>query len=172
MNKLLASVTMLLVLLAALAIFSVKRVSTEIIIESTPEKIWSVLMDESGYQHWNPVLLPLEGDISQGATIRYQWTQANGGSVEIDSRVMSLVENVELHQRGGTPGVLTFDHRYTLTPSKGGTLVQQTEVYRGIGVLFWDANQMEPAYQKVNEALKERVRTMRDEPGSQNVGAL
>ncbi|MEM7281125.1 MAG: hypothetical protein AAF438_05815, partial [Pseudomonadota bacterium] len=54
-------------------------------------------------------------------------------------------------------GILTFDHRYVLTPQDEGVLVTQSEVYRGIGVWFWDAKQMEPAYQSVNDALAKRV---------------
>lgn len=144
----------------ALAIFSEKSVRTEIMIPSSPEKVWAVLMDKDRYAQWNPVLVPLKGEIAQGNTITYQWTQGSGESIEIDSRVLLLKEQSELHQRGGTPGLLTFDHKYNLSPTESGTLVVQSEVYKGIGVLFWDASQMEPAYQRVNEALKARVGTV------------
>ncbi len=140
-----------------LAIVSEKSVRTEVLIPTSPDKVWSVLMDEQGYAQWNPVLVPLQGEIAQGNTITYRWTQANGEAIEVNSKVINLKEYSELHQRGGTPGVLTFDHRYNLTQTGNGTLVVQSEVYKGIGVLFWDASQMEPAYQRVNEALKTRV---------------
>lgn len=149
--------TLIVIIVAGLAIISEKRVSTEILISSSPDKVWSVLMDERSYAQWNPVLIPLHGEIDQGNTITYQWNQANGQSTEADSRVIIKTKNSELHQRGGTPGILTFDHRYKLIPKGRDTLVVQSEVYKGIGVLFWDASQMEGAYEGVNEALKARV---------------
>ena len=42
-------------------------------------------------------------------------------------------------------------------PVKGGTKVTQREEYRGIAVWFWDADWVEPAYQKANQALRDRV---------------
>ena len=153
--------TVIIAALIALALLSRKSVYTELLIPSTEDRVWSVLMNEAGYEDWNPVLVPLNGELTLGATVRYLWKQPSG-DIEINSKVVDLVENQRLHQRGGTPGVLTFDHTYTLTPQDSGVLVTQSEVYRGIGVWFWDAKQMKPAYQSVNEALAKRVIELRD----------
>lgn len=140
-----------------LAFLSEKSVKTEITVPSNASSIWSVLMNTAQYKEWNPVLVPLSGQLAEGNTIRYQWNQANGEPIEIDSKVIELIENKLLHQRGGTPGVLTFDHRYELFEDGSKTKIVQSEVYRGIGVLFWDASQMEPQYSNVNKALLEQV---------------
>ena len=146
-----------IILLVITAVFAKKSVRTEILIPAKAQNIWAVLMDEAGYKNWNPILVPLKGEIENGAKIRYRWKQANGEFIEIESKVIELNENKLLHQRGGTPGILTFDHRYQLFPEDGETRIVQSEVYRGIGVLFWNASQMEPQYQKVNEALRDRI---------------
>ena len=57
---------------------------------------------------------------------------------------------------------MTFDHTYLLEAVEGGTRVTQHEEYRGIGVLFWDASWVEPAYSKVNEALRDRVAQLKE----------
>lgn len=44
----------------------------EITIEATPEEVWSVLTDARGYAAWNPLLVPVSGDFSEGAEIEYQ----------------------------------------------------------------------------------------------------
>ena len=157
MKKIVIGVVALALVPIGLALIVEKSVSTSITIASSAENVWKVLMDERGYQQWNPVLVPLEGEIAPGARMRYRWTQPNGEAIEVESKVITADDSKKLHQRGGIPGILTFDHRYTLTHSGGSTLVEQSEVYKGLGVLFWDASQMEPAYRAVNEALKRRV---------------
>ena len=44
----------------------------EITIEATPEEVWSVLTDAPGYAAWNPLLVPVSGDFSEGAEVEYQ----------------------------------------------------------------------------------------------------
>lgn len=73
------------------------------------------------------------------------------------STVVVMTPEKELRQKGGVPGILTFDHRWLLEPVPGGTRVTQYEVDRGIGLWFWDSSWIEPAYSKVNNALKIRA---------------
>ena len=162
-SKWMIVLVVVIALLVVTAVIAKKSVRTEIIIPAPVGAIWEVLMDEEGYKDWNPVLVPLKGNLTDEAVMRYSWRQANGESLEIDSKVIEIKQNKLLHQRGGTPGILTFDHRYQLFSEEGGTRVVQSEVYRGIGVLFWNASQMEPQYQQVNEALQNRVLSIASE---------
>ena len=126
-------------------------------IPADPEIIWSVLTDTSGYKAWNPVLVPIEGDLQEGKKLKYQMTEPDGKQSEIMAKVVKMVELRELNQSGGIPGILTFNHKWLLDPVDEGTRVTQHEEYRGVGVLFWDASWVEPAYRNVNKALKSRV---------------
>ena len=146
-----------IVYLILLIFLGCKAVHTEITIPADPEMIWSVLTDSSGYKAWNPVLVPIEGDLREGAKIKYQMTEPDGKQSEITARVRKMVELTVLNQTGGIPGILTFDHQWLLEPVDQGTRVTQHEEYRGVWVWFWDASWVEPAYRKVNEALKNRV---------------
>ena len=146
-----------LVFILPLVFGGCKAVHTEITIPADPEIIWSVLADASGYKAWNPVLVPIEGDLQEGEKLKYQMTQPDGKQSEIMAKVKKMVELKELNQGGGIPGILTFDHKWLLEPVKEGTRVTQHEEYRGVGVLFWDASWVEPAYRNVNEALRNRV---------------
>ncbi|MEM7310863.1 MAG: SRPBCC domain-containing protein [Planctomycetota bacterium] len=140
-----------------------KSVHTELVVPAPPEAVWAVLMDTGSYGDWNPVLVSAEGALAEGNGIDYTMRQPDGKESPISARVTSLVERQELRQFGGIRGVLTFDHRYTLEPAPEGTRVTQHEEYRGIGVHFWDASWVEPAYARVNEALGERARALASE---------
>jgi uncharacterized protein YndB with AHSA1/START domain len=129
----------------------------EITIDATPEEVWSVLTDAPGYAAWNPLLVPVGGDFSEGAEVEYQMTQPNGKQSTMKTRVRKVVALEVLGQYAGIPGVLTADHTWRLEPTQGGTRVIQHEVDNGAAMLFWDSSWVQPAYERVNLALKRRV---------------
>ena len=146
-----------IVFITPLVFLSCKAVHTEITIPAEPEIIWSVLTDAPAYQEWNPVIVKIEGEFREGEKIKNRLKQPDGKQSVIESTVKKMVKPKELNQYGRTLGFLTFDHTYLLEPVNGGTRVIQHEEYRGVGVLFWDASWVEPAYRNVNEALRNRV---------------
>ena len=134
----------------------------EITMEATPEEVWSVLTDAPGYAAWNPLLVPISGDFSEGEEVEYQMTQPNGKQSIMKSRVRKVVALEVLGQRAGIPGVLTADHTWRLEPTPGGTRVIQHEVDNGVAMLFWDSSWVQPAYERVNLALKRRVEQLQN----------
>ena len=71
-----------LVLTFVLLLSSCSSVYTEIIIPAELKEVWNVLMDEESYKEWNPVLVPLEGEIIEGEKIKYQMTEPDGSQSE------------------------------------------------------------------------------------------
>ena len=134
----------------------------EITIEATPEEVWSVLSDAPGYAAWNPLLVPVSGDFSEGAEVEYQMTLPDGKQSTMKSRVTKVVALEELGQHAGIPGVLTADHTWRLEPTRGGTRVIQHEVDNGAAMLFWDSSWVQPTYERVNLALKRRVEQLQN----------
>lgn len=132
-------------------------VHTEIVIPAPPQAVWEVLTDASGYAAWNPVFVQADGRHVQGDTVTYVMRTPDGTRTEVAARVARAEPQRELNQRGGTWGILTFDHQWLLEPVPNGTRVVQHEEYRGIGVWFWDESWVTPAYQRANEALKARA---------------
>jgi hypothetical protein len=46
-----------------------KQIHTEIIIYSTPQKVWEHLTKFESYSSWNPFLVSIEGKLQQGSTL-------------------------------------------------------------------------------------------------------
>ncbi len=134
-----------------------KTVHTEIVIPAEPNEVWQVLVDSDSYKDWNPVLVPVSGRLLEGESMVYQMTGPDSSKTQIQAEVVKMEVPKELNQYGGLWGILTFDHYYILEPVEGGTKVTQYEIYRGIGVWFWNASWVEPAYSNVNEALRDQV---------------
>ncbi len=144
-----------LVTLALLAIFTKKIFHTEIFIPEKPEAVWNVLMNTKEYENWNPVNVKVTGEYIQGKKVKSLFIDPKGTQLDISAEVKTIKQNSLLRQSGGIPGFLTFDHQWILTPVDGGTKVTQHEVDRGIYLWIWDSSWVEPAYAKVNQALKE-----------------
>ncbi len=135
-----------------------KSVHTELFIPAESEVIWSILMDETSYKEWHPVLVPLEGEkLKEGETLKYTMISPNGKNSEVEAKVVEMIENKKLNQYGGIWGIMTFDHTYLLEPVDGGTRLIQHEEYRGVYVPFWDPGWVETGYQKANAALRDKV---------------
>lgn len=154
----------LCVVAIAMAILGNKSVQAEGVIDAPPDEVWAVLMDGPGYGEWNPVLVRVEGEFREGATLKYGMAMPDGSVVDVESTVVGLEPDRELRQTGGMTGVLSFDNRLTLSPTEGGTRVVQYESYGGIGVWFWDPTWYEGAYARAIEGLGERVHALRTEP--------
>ena len=146
----------------ALLVLGRETFHAEITIEATPEEVWSVLTDAPGYAAWNPLLVPVSGEFGEGAEVEYRMTQPNGKQSTMTARVTKVVALEELSQHAGIPGVLTADHTWRLEPTQGGTRVIQHEVDSGAAMLFWDSSWVQPAYERVNLALKRRVEQPKD----------
>lgn len=156
-SKIAISLFILAVILLVMYFLGHKKVHTELVIPATPQQVWSVLSDPSGFRQWNPVLIPIEGEFEKGAKLTYEMIQPDGKKSIVQAKVIEIIPEKKLNQYGGILGILTFDHTYLLEAVEGGTKITQHEEYRGIGVLFWNPAWVEVAYQKANESLKNKV---------------
>lgn len=159
-SKLLIIVAIIIVLLVILYFTGKKSVHSEIIINRTSEEVWSVLINTDQYQDWNPVMKLIEGEIQEGNTVKYQFSQDKENSSEIPSKVKKIIKNKLLNQGGGMPFVLTFDHKYILESLDSKTKVTIHEDYTGIWVNFWNPKPVGKAYENLNKALKSRVESL------------
>ena len=63
-------------------------------------------------------------------------------------KVINFVAKEWLHQSGGYPTFLTYDHNWYLEAVPEGTKVIQYEYYTGLYVLFWDPSPAQLAYEE------------------------
>ena len=140
-----------------------REVYTELFIPAEPEEIWAVITDAEHYSDWNPVIIKAEGIYELGAKITNHVVENDEKEVVIKSKVMIYEPPYHLNQFGGYQGIITFDHHYILEKTDGGTKLIQKEDYTGFYLHFWDADWVEPAYSRVNLALRDEVLRRRAE---------
>ena len=166
MNRIISSLTLFFLATTLMGCTSMNNISkslghhevyTETIIAAEPEEVWAVITDAPNYKNWNPVITNVVGTYAEGATIINTVVEDGKKPTEIKSKVVKFEPPYHLNQFGGYRGIITFDHHYILEKVDAGTKVIQKEEYTGFYVNFWDSAWVEPAYQRVNEALKQEV---------------
>lgn len=156
-QKIILSIAAPLIVLALAALLSNKSYRVERFINAPPEAVWAVLMDTAAYADWNPVFVKVVGTYAEGGKVQNTFKDPSGKLFDVTNSVITVSPNRELRQKGGMPGVITFDHQYLLEPVDGGTRVIQQEIDRGIYVWFWDDSWIVPKYTEVLEALDRQV---------------
>ena len=128
-------------------------------IDAPPATVWSVLTDLARYPEWNPLFPHADGDLATGQRITLRRAPGGGFPGTIRPRVTALSPDTELQWESRLPGLITGQHRFTLKPGNGGTLVLQSETFSGFLVRFSGRalDRAEAEFQALNAALKARV---------------
>lgn len=76
------------------------EIKTEILIKSTPEKIWAILTDFDNYPNWNPFIKSIKGQVKVGnkITVRIKPPEAQG--MTFKPKVLTFETNKELSWLG------------------------------------------------------------------------
>ncbi|BDU35933.1 conserved exported hypothetical protein [Vibrio nigripulchritudo MADA3029] len=153
----LSSQALLAASMSVSAMLGSNSVHTEIIIPSAPENVWHVLVDIERYHEWNPAIILVEGSLAEGNSVTYRFQETETKAANITSKVIAIEPNTHLNHKGGIWGVITFDQHYYLEPHGLGTKFTIHEDYTGFYVNFWDHSHTQTQYQKMADALKQRV---------------
>ena len=140
-------------------------IETSTTIDASPEEVWAVLADFEAYGEWNPTLTGMSGELREGATLSF----SNDG-MDFSPTVLEVETDRLLRWEGhvGVVGVFDGEHSFTLEQqSDGRTLFTQSELFRGVAVLFMTdmlRNETAPSFHAMNAALRERVEAESVEP--------
>jgi hypothetical protein len=137
----------------------VKKVSATTWIDAAPMKVWAILTDLSRYQEWNPLFREAAGDIAVGRRIFLRSYPAGGRPMTLRPTFTAATAGTELGWAARLPGIMAGEHRFELRPGNGGTLVVQSETFRGLLVPFSGKalDRAETSFQALNGALKARA---------------
>jgi hypothetical protein len=136
-----------------------KMVSATTWIDATPMKVWAILTDLIRYQDWNPLFPEAAGEIAVGRRIVLRTVPAGGRPMTIKPTITAAAAGTELCWTARLPGILSGEHRFALSAANGGTLVVQSETFRGALVPFSGKTlaRAETSFQALNRALKARA---------------
>lgn len=133
-----------------------KIIKTQIIINSTPEKVWQILTDFDKYPDWNPFILSLHGEVKPGKQIKI-----NLPDMSFQPTILKFEKNKELRWIGKLlfKGIFDGEHSFEIEDNENGTITfKHEEIFNGILVkpfskkLDTDTKQ---GFELMNQKLKE-----------------
>lgn len=137
-----------------------KTMSATIQIDAPPEAVWGVLTDLDRYPEWNPLFREAYGQVTVGNRITLRSTHpANGRLMTVKPKITVADPGAELRWVSSLPGIISGEHRFALTPTDGGTRLEQSETFRGLLAAFPSKTftEAEASFRALNEALKKRA---------------
>ncbi len=140
-----------------------KTMSATIHIAAPPARVWAVLTDLGSYHDWNPLFREASGQVAVGQRIRLRSVHpANGRLMTVKPTITAAAPERELAWVSRLPGLISGEHRFTITEADGGSTLVQSESFGGL--LARTAGRTlakaELSFLSLNEAIKERAETV------------
>jgi hypothetical protein len=140
-----------------------RELKTSIEINSTPAKVWQVLMDFENYPDWNPFVKSIQGVASVGKKLKVCIHPPGQKDMMFRPILLKVEKNKEFRWIGHLlfPGILDGEHIFMIESlDNSKVLFRQEEHFSGILVpVFWKSlfQHTRIGFIEMNHALKERV---------------
>lgn len=139
------------------------QIKTQIIINTTPDKVWAVLTDFNNYPNWNPFVKTITGEPKVGSQITVRILPPEGKDMIFKPKVLAFEHNKEFRWLGTLlfKGVFDGEHKFELIDNGNGTTIfNHSETFKGILVGFFKKqleNGTRKGFERMNVNLKKRV---------------
>ncbi|GAK60463.1 activator of Hsp90 ATPase 1 family protein [Candidatus Vecturithrix granuli] len=140
-----------------------KIIETDILIQSSPAKVWMVLTDFQRYPDWNPFIQEASGEVETGARLKVRIAPPGWKPMTIQPMVCTVSSGAELRWIGHLvfPGLFDGEHVFQIEQAgQDQVRFRQSEQFRGILVPFFPSTLYERTrrgFEAMNQALKETV---------------
>jgi len=136
-------------------------VTTQITIDASPERVWSVFTDFASYPDWSRFVKSISGELRDGARLAVRLGPADSNGFTFKPKIKELREGAVLEWLGHLviPGIFDGRHRFELAATGDGkTLFTQSETFGGITIPFVTSSLagMGRSFDAFNESLKAR----------------
>ena len=136
-------------------------VDTEIIINSSKERVWKILTDFRLYRDWNPFVREVKGKLSIGEKLKVYVKPENGRGIRFTATLTKVEKNKELRWVGRLffPGLLDGEHIFIIKPmGKNKIHFIHSERFGGLLSFLGGLNKLtREGLEVMNVALKSRA---------------
>lgn len=140
-----------------------KTIETQIKANSTPEKIWKILINFEEYELWNPFMIKVVGEAKLGSKIMVKIQTVRGKQRTYYPTITRLEINKELRWKGKSflPGIFDGERIFIIEKSTDNKVsFIHKEIFTGLGVkLVGDKldEDLRESFGKMNIALKTKA---------------
>ncbi len=138
-----------------------RHIETKIVIATSPETIWKVLMDFDQFPKWNPFMKSIQGEKAVGKQLVVKIQPPNSKGMTFKPTILTCNENEEFRWLGklGIKGIFDGEHYFRLEPQGDATTkFVHGEKFSGVlvGLMGKALDKTRDGFQLMNEALKVR----------------
>lgn len=138
------------------------EIKTKILINSTSQKVWSVLMNFENYHQWNPFIQSISGDIIPGKTIKVVIQLPGKKPMTFKPKVLKLDTNKEFRWKGQliVPRLFDGEHYFRIIENSDNTVeLIHGEIFSGLlpDLMKRTLHKTSEGFQLMNMALKKFV---------------
>lgn len=137
-----------------------KEIRTEIVIQASPKKVWSILTHFDAYEQWNPFIKSIKGKAIAGTKIIARIEPPGASGMTFSPKLLVVKENQELRWLGHLfiSGLFDGEHIFELYENTdGSTTFVQREEFKGILIPLFskmiDQNSRQ-GFELMNQKLK------------------
>ena len=139
-----------------------RKIYTDILINATPEQVWSVLTDTKSYKNWATFLVDVEGEIKDSSKITAVFqVDPNKEKKNTIEHTISVDEGKEFYWAEKGPGGIRDNHHFKVVSANGSQtrFVQSDELMKGMTWLMGGklSKMYADGYQAFNRNLKAEV---------------
>ena len=138
-----------------------KEIKTEILINASPQRVWSILTGFDAYPAWNPFIKSIKGEAKAGSTIVVRLEPPGASGMTLKPKVLVFQPSKEFRWIGHLlfPGLFDGEHRFELEDNGNGTTTfRHCEIFKGILIPLFskmlDVNTRN-GFHEMNHKLKE-----------------
>ncbi len=139
------------------------EVRTDIEIEATPERVWSILLDFPSHPNWNPFIRSIEGVAKVGDRLTVFIQPQGSKGMTFHPAVLTVIPNAELRWRGRLflRGIFDGEHYFQINRIAPRHIrFVQGEKFSGVLVPFAKSSLeggTKAGFVAMNQALKSRA---------------
>lgn len=141
-----------------------RKISSGIAIQASPERVWQILTDKSALSDWNPFIRSMEGDLNVGSRLKVYIKASKGMGMSFKPSVLAVEPNRELRWIGRflMPGIMDGEHSFIIESLADDRVrFVQSESFSGVLVPLMAAigvfKNAQLGFEEMNQALKNRA---------------
>ena len=140
-----------------------KTISTEILINTSKEKVWNILSDFPAYPDWNPFITEISGELKNGSRLNVVLKIDEKKESKFNPELISVIPGEKFCWRGKLvmKGVFDGTHYFILEETEDGkTLLTHGENFQGFlagFILKRIKSETLAAFERMNLAMKEKA---------------
>ena len=137
-----------------------KEIKTQITINASSDKVWSILTDFEKYPDWNPFILYVKGNVQEESRIEIKVKALNKKAMTFKPTVLKVTPNKELRWLGSlmVKGLFDGEHCFELNDNDNGTTTLiHSECFKGIFGGLFNTDDTKAGFELMNNKLKALV---------------